>query len=121
MLFRRSFLLLSFSLLTLTAAHAQKGAPDVATAEARLAASQQKITELKAATDAARTTADGTREQVKTQDRALKDLKSQLIKQDAEVRKALTRQKAAEEAAKKDITAVKEAKKREKAGSKEKK
>ncbi|MBC7448337.1 MAG: hypothetical protein H7330_09785 [Hymenobacteraceae bacterium] len=118
MLFRRYFLLIGLSLLTLTTAHAQKGAPDVAGAEGRVEVSRQKVTELKAVADAARMTAESTKVQVKTQEHALKDLVKQLAKQEGELRVATAKQKAAEAQVKKDQVGVKEAKKREKEAAK---
>ena len=118
MLFHRFFLLAGFSLLSSFAAFAQKGAPDVATAEERVVVSQQKVAELKAVTDAARTTADGTRMQVRTQERSLKDLQKLFAKQEGELRVATTKQTAAETDVKQAQAQVKEAKKREKEAAK---
>ncbi len=116
--FRRILLLLAVSFLPLTAAYAQKGAPDVAGAEEKVVVSQQKVADLKTVTEAARAAADQTRMQVRTQERSLKDLVKLLAKQDGELRVATTKQKAAEADVKQAQTQVKEAKKREKEAAK---
>lgn len=117
MLVRRFFLLVSFYLAALTATYAQR-VPDLATAEAKAATSQQKAAELKATAETAKTTLTETKVQVKAQEKALKELQKAESKQEGELRNAITKQKTAEMQAKQDLVTVKEAKKREKAAAK---
>ena len=117
MLISRLFLPLGFCLLLSGGAYAQR-VPDVATAEAKAAASLQKATELKAAADAVSTALDATKLQVKEQEKTLKSLKKTESKQEGELRVFTTKQRAAELKAKLDQSSVKEAQKREKAAAK---
>jgi septal ring factor EnvC (AmiA/AmiB activator) len=113
-----SLLLVAAALLLAPAAYAQKkGVPDVATTEARVTESQEKIAALKAANLAATRTIDSLKAQLKASEKLTKELQKQIAKQEGVQRVGKDKQKDAEIKLKTEMTAVKEAKKREKAGT----
>ena len=121
----RSFAVLPFlgllgaALLLAPTAYAQKkGLPDVATAEERVTASQQIVAGFKAAAVAADRRVDSLKIQLKANEKTTKELQKQISKQEGQQRVAKDKQKAAETKLKLEMTAVKEAKKREKAAAK---